>query len=130
MGYHWTIESWVCEPDLHGHEFAILVDAQFLAAARSVEICESQAQARVRLLADQAGYRVSESIKLLIFGEYGIEQINVPCGGGSWLCLSKRSISNKGGVYDTHNIDHSCQQSFLMAVWVWWAGYVESSISD
>jgi hypothetical protein len=128
MIYHWTVKSWLSDQELHGHEFAIVVDAQFLEAARSVEVSRKDAQAFVRILADKAGYRIGEHDMLLRFGEYGVEQINLPCGGGSWLSLSTRSINSQGAVYETKNIDHSSQQSFLMAVWVWWAGIVTSQI--
>ncbi|MBI5531062.1 MAG: hypothetical protein HY918_06230 [Candidatus Doudnabacteria bacterium] len=130
MGYHWTVKSWLSEQGLCGHEFSIVVDVKFLAAARSVEVCQNEAQAVVRLLADKAGYRIMPHDMFLTFGEYGIEQIRLPEGGGKWLSLSRVSIGIKGAAYETYNIDHSSQQSFLMAVWLWWAGYVEQDIQD
>jgi len=127
--YHWSIKAWLCDQESRTHGFAVEVDNRFLEVARSVEFDPETAQEHARHLAGLAGYRVSKSQQLLLFGEYGIEQINLPWGGGSWLNLSKVSISEtKGAVYETHNVDHSNQQSFLMAVWVWWAGYVTASI--
>jgi len=127
--FHWTTGAWLCGQELRMHEFTIVVDSEFLEMARSVEFDPETAQEHARKLAGLAGYRVSKGQQLLLFGEYGIEQINLPGGGGAYLYLSLVSISaTKGALYETHNIDHANQQSFLMAVWVWWAGCVTSSM--
>lgn len=127
--FHWTVRAWLCGQERRMHEFTIEVDNRFLEATRSVGFDPEAVQEHARHLASLAGYRVSRHDQLLLLGEYGIEQINLPGGGGSWLNLSKVSISEtKGAVYETHNIDHANQQSFLMAVWVWWAHCVTDSI--
>ena len=127
--FHWTARAWLCGQELRMHEFTIVVDSEFLETAKSVKVDPEKVQEKAREFASEAGYRVSDTEELLILGEHGIEQINLPGGGGAYLHLSMVSISaTKGALYETHNIDHANQQSFLMAVWVWWAGYVTSSM--
>lgn len=126
--YHWTVDVWLFGQEQNGCNFKLSVSRGFLETARSIEYSQAVTQQAARRVAEKAGIRISPSHDLLMFGEYGVEKIDHPGGNGCWLELSQHSICPHGAVYDTHNVDLPSQQSLLMAIWSYWANFVQNYV--
>ncbi len=126
--YHWTVRNWLAEDGLHGREFAIIVDADFIKMAKvcALECDQESAQEGARIRARKAGYKVDDSMNLLRFGCLGIQQIDHPYGGDCHLSLDTKSLGPDCAEFCTKNVDRADQQSLLFGIWVWWADYVSA----
>jgi hypothetical protein len=127
--YFWKVYAWLCSSESHGHEFGIYASKRFLYLSHQFcrKVKEQELQMYVRRMSCDAGLPKADH-DLLHFGSNGLEQIDWPDGGGCWLAIERSSVDEHGAKFSTHNCDTSTQQSFLMAVWMWWAALVEDEL--
>ncbi len=131
IAHFWTVSSWQCEQGPQSRNFSIFASNVFLLRAKNMvtahanDFSQERVQEYVGMMAKVAGIKLSPGQQLIHFGEWGVEQIDWPAGGGCWLALEKTSLNKKGATFSTHNVDSSTEQSFLMAVWLFWAQCVE-----
>lgn len=120
----WTITAWVNAPERDGKSFKLQVTPEFLKLAARFEYNRNVCQDHVQILAREAG--LTGHVQL-VFGQYGLRQINHPDGDGCWLAIDPLSVSEQAGAtFSSHNCDKEAQRSFLIQVWVWWVNGVTS----
>ncbi len=121
--HHWHVSTWVCIVKDNVYEIRIRVSRKFLEASfnLSMKMGMKNCQIHPRILAHDAGVNVSNGDNILLFGDYGLRQINCPRHGECYLVLVPNSTSENGAEFRAFGCSDSIEQSFLMSVWTWWA---------
>lgn len=128
----WTIPYWSSGIGMGCKAFSVWASPQFLSVAKEIKYDEGRVQKMAKAIITDAGWDSSLYVhqRFLKFGEYGLMHFNVPGNacGLDFNYSGNYKVLERGANYLPHNVDHSNQQSTLLAIWLMWANFVECEV--